>query len=207
MYQGEVNVAKEDLPSFLEVVEDLLIRGLSERKKEGKNSNHEEPPKSYHQNEAVSPKRKRIVSTEEIMNPPITVSIGQISEPLQKVVGFIDTANFSGAFQSYLEIKSKEVKEENNEQSSILVTQGEQFICEKCDKQFSTKQALKIHIESIHQKISVTCDKCDKQFSSNRALRQHNSTVHEGVRYPCKSCDYKATTNANLHRHEKLAHQ
>ena len=29
MYQGEVDVAEEDLPSFLEVAEDLLIRGLS----------------------------------------------------------------------------------------------------------------------------------------------------------------------------------
>ena len=35
MYQGEVNVAEEDLPDFLELAEDLLIRGLSERNKKG----------------------------------------------------------------------------------------------------------------------------------------------------------------------------
>ena len=30
MYQGEVNVAEEDLPNFLEVAEDLQIKELSE---------------------------------------------------------------------------------------------------------------------------------------------------------------------------------
>ena len=30
MYQGELNVAEEDVSSFLEVANDLLVRGLSE---------------------------------------------------------------------------------------------------------------------------------------------------------------------------------
>ena len=38
VYQGEVNVAKEDLPSFLEVAEDFNIRGLSEGNKQVYNS-------------------------------------------------------------------------------------------------------------------------------------------------------------------------
>ena len=38
MYQGHVDVAEEDLPSFLEVAEDLNIRGLSERNMEAWNS-------------------------------------------------------------------------------------------------------------------------------------------------------------------------
>ena len=31
MYKGEVYVAEEDLPGFLEVAEDLNVRGLSEK--------------------------------------------------------------------------------------------------------------------------------------------------------------------------------
>ena len=41
MYQGEVNVAEEDLSSFLEVAEDLNIRGLSKG-----NSNTDRPNKT-----------------------------------------------------------------------------------------------------------------------------------------------------------------
>ena len=32
MYQGEVDVAKEDCPSFLEVAEDLNVKGLCKKK-------------------------------------------------------------------------------------------------------------------------------------------------------------------------------
>ena len=31
MYQGEVNVSEEDLPSFLEVAEDLNVKGLCKK--------------------------------------------------------------------------------------------------------------------------------------------------------------------------------
>lgn len=34
MYQGEANVSEEDLPSFLEIAEDLNVRSLCERNKE-----------------------------------------------------------------------------------------------------------------------------------------------------------------------------
>ena len=44
MYQGEVDVAEEDLSSFLEVAEDLQIRGLSERNQDYSKS--EEPPQN-----------------------------------------------------------------------------------------------------------------------------------------------------------------
>ena len=52
MYQGEVNVAKEDLSSFLEVAEDLNIRGPSE----GIHSKVESPPLPTYQ---VNSKRTR----------------------------------------------------------------------------------------------------------------------------------------------------
>ena len=43
MYQGEVNVPEEDLPGFLEVAEDLNIKGLSERNMDSCDSNQEDP--------------------------------------------------------------------------------------------------------------------------------------------------------------------
>merc|ERR1740139_1532587 len=57
MYQGKVNVAEEDLPDFLEVAEDLLIRGLSEGNKEVCSSTQEELSENHHQKTVPSPKR------------------------------------------------------------------------------------------------------------------------------------------------------
>ena len=39
MYQGEVNIAKEDLNSFLIVADDLKIRGINQNHKEMENTN------------------------------------------------------------------------------------------------------------------------------------------------------------------------
>jgi len=62
MYQGEVDVTKEDLPSFLEAAEDLNIRGLStsEANTEGLISNKEFILEPTSQHIVISPKGKRI---------------------------------------------------------------------------------------------------------------------------------------------------
>ena len=58
MYQGEVDVAEDDLHNFLETAEDLYIKGLSEANTEGLNSIRKNPsePTKY-----IAPcvKRKR----------------------------------------------------------------------------------------------------------------------------------------------------
>ena len=56
MYQGEVNVAEEDLPSFLDVALDLNIKGLSEGTKEDYNSKVERLSQN---NIQATSKRKR----------------------------------------------------------------------------------------------------------------------------------------------------
>ena len=47
MYHGEVNVAQEELNSFLSVAEDLQVKGLTQNK----SSQHQQPeqPRSSHQ--------------------------------------------------------------------------------------------------------------------------------------------------------------
>ena len=58
MYQGEVDVSEEDLPSFLEAAEDLNIRGLSEANTEGLNLSRELNSETSHQDNAQPSKRK-----------------------------------------------------------------------------------------------------------------------------------------------------
>ena len=61
MYQGEVNVAKEDLASFLEVAEDLDVRGLSERNAENSDSNQENPEQFTDKNIPQFKKRNKSI--------------------------------------------------------------------------------------------------------------------------------------------------
>jgi len=64
MYQGEANVAEADLSSFLEVAEDLQIKGLLNLIKDSNDSKEENISKSYPQDSAPSPKRKRVLAND-----------------------------------------------------------------------------------------------------------------------------------------------
>ena len=71
MYQGEVNVAEEDLPSFLEVAEDLMVRGLSEGNKEGRDSRN---PDSFHgdsQSPNIAPRNIENIEARQLPPPSI----------------------------------------------------------------------------------------------------------------------------------------
>ena len=176
MYQGEVDVAEEDLTSFLEVAEDLLIKGLSEGNKKGSNS-IQEPLEIKHQNTNHIPKRKRNVDNDSPLN---TKSIEALNDLLQTFDNFIDNDNTISASPNPKESKvPKTEKTDRNAQSLVLMTQGNQFICGKCNKQFTRKDV----------------------------LEQHSASIHEGVRYSCYQCDYKATQKSNLRRHISRNHQ
>jgi len=47
------------------------------------------------------------------------------------------------------------------------------FICQSCNKAFSTKDALKSHAKAKHGK--HTCNVCSKMFKSKQALKQHEN--------------------------------
>jgi len=59
-----------------------------------------------------------------------------------------------------------------------------QNCCEKCNKEFASKQSLKIHVQTSDclkqkEKISKNCEFCNKVFSSKQMLQYHYSSCTE----------------------------
>ncbi|KHJ91852.1 zinc finger, C2H2 type [Oesophagostomum dentatum] len=78
-------------------------------------------------------------------------------------------------------------------------------LCERCNKSFCDKGALKIHTSAVHLKEMHMCTipGCGKEFSSRRsrlgaALTQHTSAVEK---YSCRN-RHSANTNPKLHMPE-----
>ena len=72
--------------------------------------------------------------------------------------------------------------------------------CQKCNKQFSTKGNLKIHVKLHTGQFKFYCDTCRKGFNNLSHYKQH-MRGHEGVRYHCQYC-YKLFVNkVNLQYH------
>ncbi|KAE8743281.1 hypothetical protein FOCC_FOCC011110 [Frankliniella occidentalis] len=55
---------------------------------------------------------------------------------------------------------------------------GGKVKCEVCNKFFTTKQTLAVHIKSVHQKHVYLCKICGKKLSSNRSRERHYKNKH-----------------------------
>ena len=77
--------------------------------------------------------------------------------------------------------------------------------CDKCEKSFSNKNALKYHVDH-HMELKVTCDLCGFQSSSKGNLEMHKKIHIAETKLECDGCNKKFTNKQNLMRHEKEVH-
>jgi len=83
--------------------------------------------------------------------------------------------------------------------------------CQVCSKVFTSKGALKSHIQSVHMGIKqFKCDQCDYQCNGKKALEIHKN-VHlaeeEKEKFICDECGSGYSTLIQLKRHNRRVHQ
>lgn|SRR5436190_4149520 len=53
------------------------------------------------------------------------------------------------------------------------------FACSICNKSFTRKASLNIHVSGVHEKQRpYTCDVCPKKFSQSSSLKRHKNNIH-----------------------------
>jgi len=204
MYHGEVNVAQEDLNSFLAIAEDLKVKGLTqgntERSKSPpgssggpsqKNSNVLSPhslPKETKRPRHEPAKYDDEDDIQEVV--PVKTEVGAMAieeakidlatydeESYEDYSGY-DDQHYSGAGAM---VHAQSGMEVSKEDSSSLIAPLEEggFLCLICNKEASTKGNLKKHIESMHMDESpVACNICGRYFKNKNTLQNHFSLTH-----------------------------
>ena len=94
--------------------------------------------------------------------------------------------------------KRKELAKEGKEDNSLY------YFCDQCDKKYSQMKYLKLHIQSVHEKLQFNCSICNMAFDQARKLKNHNAQVHStDKRLECKVCGVRKPDEWHLRLHER----
>jgi len=232
MYYGEVNVAQEELNSFLQVAGDLKIKGLSldaaMDATASKNNLSRLMPKP---NVSLPCNTSTFIKSEPFENPPsppVEAPVNNHSDivmykdaseaqygPCQAVVmpEAIEMDNSygdqyeNGATMMEGEESVKQESFKSDQQCEIYLNEKKVFPCEQCEKQFTHRGGLNLHIRSVHEGVRYQCEICDHKSTTKGDLKVHVQSIHEGVRHQCEVCDFKSTTKSGLGVHVRTVHE
>ena len=88
----------------------------------------------------------------------------------------------------------------------VITNEAGQYLCNKCDKQFSYYKGLIAHIKSAHEGIKFSCNDCNYKATTKQHLVIHIQSIHEGIKFSCNMCDFKANYQRSIYRHKKNNH-
>jgi hypothetical protein len=81
------------------------------------------------------------------------------------------------------------------------------YVCDQCDKEYKSSQALGRHKRVKHEGVLFACDHCDKTFGEKGHLKTHVRLVHlKEQPFECKECHKKFGLKGNLKKHVRTVH-
>jgi len=205
MYHGEVNIAQEDLSSFLNVAKELEVKGLTQE------SDQENAEPEQKVTKTTSDK-SGTVATPAVTNPgessqaflqePFvsTETVKQIKTEETAITEGNDNQEFIA--EEVIDRNAYEVitSEYDYNEEYLSLPQGQDLDMAQdfgIQQNFSWKQGRS-------EKKTVPCEICFKTFSSKDSLRNHLG-IHKG-RTTCNICQKVFATISSLNLHVKNSH-
>ena len=85
-------------------------------------------------------------------------------------------------------------------------SESDMYVCDLCNRSFSTQGSLKRHRESVHRQSAgfYVCDLCNRSFSTQDSLKRHQQSVHrQSGGFSCRVCARRFYRKDVLQRHLK----
>ena len=172
IYHGEVEVSRDDLEHFLEMAEELKIKGLITNKSYDTSIRE---PMNKRQNTFEQPSYKTNADV-IILGEIERFKAESIDSNLEKrPFVLVDTPTESPK-------ANKSIGDLDDTINAMLENLGEpgKYACKVCGKTGSHKQKVVNHIEGNHiQGALHTCNKCTKTYKTRESLRIHVFRFHK----------------------------
>ena len=180
LYFGEANVYQENLDSFLEIAEELKLKGLTGQtgsdvvEKEAKPINLK-PANKTNESFSRSPSYSDNVYTDTVENINAAKNVHRILAIPNELSG--DLQALDEKVKSMMG-KSQNMITAGKPKPNGTPKQETASICKVCGKE-DLATNIKNHIEANHlEGISLPCDHCENAFSSRNSLRWHKRRFH-----------------------------
>jgi len=182
MYHGEVNVAQEDLSNFLQVAEELKVKGLSEQEKR-RSSNTVK-----HQAPSQSIKPPPPMKMAPRLPAPVIPSIQENVDDIQEVDAEVKTEpGASGLMEQYQggqEVVTAAGYEEGYEYGDF--GEQESYVMDTADQEKAFKEYLSngkpLYVRTGEK--SFLCQVCGKNFTSTSNANRHIREQHFKISRP-----------------------
>ncbi|XP_076123669.1 zinc finger protein 423 isoform X2 [Alosa pseudoharengus] len=134
---------------------------------------------------------------------------------------FASFEGFQAHLKSHLELLLRRQscpqcnKEDFESQDALLqhltvhyTTTSTQYVCESCDKQFSSVDDLQKHLLDMHTFVLYHCTLCQEVFDSKVSIQVHLAVKHSNEKkmFRCTACAWDFRKEADLQLHVKHSH-
>ncbi|XP_059089236.1 broad-complex core protein isoforms 1/2/3/4/5-like isoform X20 [Tigriopus californicus] len=233
MYYGEVNVAQDDLQAFLQVAEDLKVKGLTQADSNsssapsssslGNSSGPSREPSGVKreppgENGGIAKKRSRPNPAVPVPGPSHQVPVHSIDDDVQDVgdtnvkTEHLAASDFEG---TDFEAVEGEGGEGDYDYAQYGDESGDMTYAEGEDGQMlpgtsggdESKVLVEDMITSIPGTLNSVCRICGYSSKFKNAIKRHVISKHTKVRYPCQFCSKVCSIEWNRVCHYKIAHK
>ena len=181
IYYGEVNILQEDLDDFLNLAEELQLKGLN-NPKEANEDNIKQPSTKhakYSQTKAHNISHKKMNVQAVVENDTGDTSLEHFDKVPQ--AGFEETAVVPMYSPVLKATTNYDDLDETINSMIEKLEHGGKFACKVCGKiEYKDKFNMRSHIEGKHiEGVSHPCNQCGKTFRSRNSLSTHMTVFHK----------------------------